>query len=69
MYTGQLRKTVYAETRSRGGDSEVRTYREKFFLCCEGGPDDFREIPIPITDIGNLLSILNDWCGEAVGGQ
>jgi len=28
MYTGQVRKTVYAETRSRGNAAEVRTYRE-----------------------------------------
>ena len=50
-------KNGYAEIRSRTRDSKVRTYREKFGLSCEGERVDFREIPIPITDIRNLLSI------------
>ena len=64
-----VEKPGYAEVRSRPRAAKMRTYREKFCLSCEGERVDFREIPIPITDIGNLLSILNDWCGEAVGGQ
>ena len=57
MYTEPLRKNGYAEILVARTLRRCEHTWKNFCCCCEGGKGFFREIPIPITDIGNLLSI------------
>jgi hypothetical protein len=57
MYTAPLRKNGYAEILVAHEIRRCEHTWKNFCSPCEGGKGFFREIPIPITDIGNLLSI------------